>query len=70
MFYSEQVVQYALSRRPNVRLVETGLPFGKEGFTSYMGKEFHPSMKLTRRFYPHLYNGKNPQFYRFSTNRF
>ncbi|KAM7199296.1 NOL1/NOP2/sun family domain containing protein [Rhypophila sp. PSN 637] len=53
---NEQVVQYALSRRPNVRLVDTGLPFGKEGFTSYMGKEFHPSLKLTRRFYPHLYN--------------
>ncbi|KAK4200194.1 putative ribosomal RNA methyltransferase [Triangularia verruculosa] len=53
---NEQVVAYALSRRPNVRLVETGLPFGKEGFTSFMGKEFHPSLKLTRRYYPHLYN--------------
>src|SRR4051794_31970116 len=21
-----------------------------------MGKEFHPSLKLTRRYYPHLYN--------------
>ncbi|KAK4149075.1 NOL1/NOP2/sun family-domain-containing protein [Chaetomidium leptoderma] len=53
---NEQVVAYALSRRPNVRLVETGLPFGKEGFTSFMGKAFHPSLKLTRRYYPHLYN--------------
>ncbi|KAK3335785.1 NOL1/NOP2/sun family-domain-containing protein [Cercophora scortea] len=53
---NEQVVAYALSRRPNVKLVETGLPFGKEGFTHYMGKDFHPSLKLTRRFYPHLYN--------------
>ncbi|KAK5658869.1 hypothetical protein OQA88_1683 [Cercophora sp. LCS_1] len=53
---NEQVVAYALSRRPNVKLVETGLPFGKEGFTSYMGKDFHPSMKMTRRYYPHLYN--------------
>ncbi|KAH6619472.1 NOL1/NOP2/sun family-domain-containing protein [Chaetomium sp. MPI-SDFR-AT-0129] len=53
---NEQVVAYALKRRPNVRLVETGLPFGKEGFTSYMGKAFHPSLKLTRRYYPHLYN--------------
>jgi ribosomal RNA methyltransferase Nop2 len=35
---------------------QTGLPFGKEGFTSYMGKSFHPSLKLTRRYYPHLYN--------------
>ncbi|KAK3990355.1 NOL1/NOP2/sun family-domain-containing protein [Cladorrhinum sp. PSN332] len=53
---NEQVVAYALSRRPNVRLVDTGLSFGKEGFTSYMGKEFHPSLKLTRRYYPHLFN--------------
>lgn len=54
--YSEQVVAYALSRRPNVKLVETGLPFGKEGFTNFMGKAFDPSLKLTRRFYPHSYN--------------
>ncbi|RDA93812.1 hypothetical protein CP533_6362 [Ophiocordyceps camponoti-saundersi (nom. inval.)] len=53
---NEQVVQYALSRRPNVRLVETGLPFGVEGFTSFRGKKFHPSLRLTRRYYPHAYN--------------
>ncbi|KAF4462327.1 nucleolar 2 [Fusarium albosuccineum] len=53
---NEQVVQYALSRRPNVRLVDAGLPFGKEGFTSYMGKKFDPSMRHTRRYYPHTYN--------------
>lgn len=53
---NESVVQYALSRRPNVRLVETNLAFGKEGFTSYMGKKFDPSMRLTRRYYPHTYN--------------
>lgn len=53
---NEQVVQYALSKRPNVRLVETGLTFGVEGFTSYMGKQFDAKMKLTRRFYPHAYN--------------
>lgn len=53
---NESVVQYALSRRPNVRLVETGLTFGKEGFTAYMGKTFSQSMKMTRRYYPHAYN--------------
>jgi ribosomal RNA methyltransferase Nop2 len=46
------VVQYALNKRPNVKLVETGLSFGKEGFTSIQGKKFHPSMKMTRRYYP------------------
>lgn len=53
---NEQVVQYALNKRRNVKLVDTGLVFGKEGFTNYMSKKFHPSMKLTRRFYPHAYN--------------
>ena len=53
---NEQVVQYALSRRPNVKLVDTGLTFGVEGFVNFMGKSFDPKMKLTRRFYPHKYN--------------
>ncbi|MCJ1302932.1 rRNA (cytosine-C5-)-methyltransferase nop2 [Hypocenomyce scalaris] len=53
---NEQVVQYALSKRPNIKLVETGLTFGVEGFVSYMGKQFDPKMKMTRRYYPHAYN--------------
>jgi len=53
---NEQVVQYVLNKRPNVKLVETGLVFGKEGFTSFRGKKFHPNMKWTRRYYPHAYN--------------
>lgn len=54
---NEGVVQYALSKRPNVKLVETGLQFGnREGFTAYMGKTFDKSMKMTRRYYPHTQN--------------
>nr|POE78441.1 25s rrna (cytosine(2870)-c(5))-methyltransferase [Quercus suber] len=53
---NEQVVQYVLNKRPNVRLVPTGLVFGKEGFTRYLSKRFHPSLKETRRYYPHAYN--------------
>ncbi|KAK3673645.1 rRNA (cytosine-C5-)-methyltransferase nop2 [Recurvomyces mirabilis] len=53
---NEQVVQYALNQRPNVRLVSTGLVFGKEGFTRYQSKRFHPSLKETRRYYPHAFN--------------
>jgi ribosomal RNA methyltransferase Nop2 len=53
---NEQVVHYALTKRPNVKLVSTGLVFGKEGFTRHMGKIFHPSLSLTRRYYPHSYN--------------
>ncbi|CDO95494.1 unnamed protein product [Kluyveromyces dobzhanskii CBS 2104] len=53
---NEAVVDYALRKRPNVKLVETKLAIGKEGFVSYRGKTFHPSVKLTRRYYPHTYN--------------
>lgn len=53
---NESVVDYALRKRPNVKLVETNLAIGKEGFTSYRGKKFHPSVKMTRRYYPHTYN--------------
>ena len=53
---NEQVVQYALAKRPNVKLVETGLTFGVDGFVSYMGKQFDPKMKMTKRYYPHAYN--------------
>ncbi|KAL8779316.1 MAG: hypothetical protein Q9213_006996 [Squamulea squamosa] len=53
---NEGVVQYALSRRPNVRIVETGLGFGVEGFKRYRGKVFDDGMGKTRRFYPHKYN--------------
>ena len=53
---NEQVVSYALAKRPNVKLVETGLSFGTHGFTSFRGKTFSDRMKWTRRFYPHMYN--------------
>lgn len=46
---NEAVVDYALKKRPHCRLVETGLEFGVEGFKSFEGKTFHPSVSLTRR---------------------
>lgn len=52
---NEWIINYALRKR-NVKLVETGLEFGTEGFVNYRQHRFHPTMKLTRRFYPHTHN--------------
>eukprot|EP00594_Rhizosolenia_setigera_P007894 CAMPEP_0178969416 /NCGR_PEP_ID=MMETSP0789-20121207/18850_1 /TAXON_ID=3005 /ORGANISM="Rhizosolenia setigera, Strain CCMP 1694" /LENGTH=816 /DNA_ID=CAMNT_0020655559 /DNA_START=29 /DNA_END=2479 /DNA_ORIENTATION=+ len=52
---NEEVVNYILRKR-DVKIIDTGLDFGKPGFTRYQQKRFHPSTVLTRRFYPHVHN--------------
>ena len=52
---NENVVNYALRKR-NVKVVPTGLEFGREGFTKYRDFRFHPSISQARRFYPHAHN--------------
>nr|SVE89299.1 EOG090X07AW [Daphnia sinensis] len=52
---NEWVVDYALKKR-HVKVVDTGLEFGRDAFPRFQKLVFHPSVKLCKRFYPHTHN--------------
>eukprot|EP00659_Diplonema_papillatum_P010833 gene10833-16664_t len=52
---NEATVDYALRHR-NVRIVDTGIPFGRQGKTKHRQHRFHESLALSKRYYPHVFN--------------
>ncbi|KAG5471249.1 hypothetical protein LSCM1_01322 [Leishmania martiniquensis] len=51
----EAVVDFVLKRR-DVQVAETGLPFGRPGFSKYRHHRYHDSLELSRRYFPHVHN--------------
>ncbi|KAM0678044.1 rRNA (cytosine-C5-)-methyltransferase nop2 [Binucleata daphniae] len=52
---NEAVVDYLLKKKIGAKLVECE-NVGKNGYTSYRGEHFHPTIKLTKRLFPHVHN--------------
>ncbi|CAL2035013.1 unnamed protein product [Caenorhabditis brenneri] len=52
---NEAVVNFLLERR-HCELVPTGLSIGVDGYTRFRDYRFHPSLSMTKRYYPHVHN--------------
>lgn len=53
---NEEVVNYLLCKRPSAKIVQCDVDVGKDGFMGFRGRVYNPSMKMTRRIYPHVHN--------------
>ena len=52
---NEWVIDYAIKNR-FIKVVDIGVDVGEEGITKYTTHRFHPTIKLSRRIYPHIHN--------------
>lgn len=52
---NEEVVEYALRKRPNVRIVPTGIDFGRDGLKCFRGKKFDERMTFCRRIFVRIF---------------
>lgn len=49
---NEEIIDYAL-QECSLQIVETSLPLGDPGLTSFFGREVDESLRMARRFYPY-----------------
>eukprot|EP01084_Bolivina_argentea_P010698 19942_1 len=54
-YENEGVVYHALEKR-YVKVVDTGLQFGENGFSKFKHLKFHNDLVKTKRYYPHIHN--------------
>ena len=55
VYENEGVIDHALNKR-FVKVMDTGLKFGEDGFTRFKDMRFDKSLSKTKRYYPHIHN--------------
>lgn len=52
---NEKIIDFAKDAR-QIKVISTGLDFGRNGFVRDRFSSFHPSLRNSKRMYPHLHN--------------